>query len=423
MKAYKYSFRNLLQVAYPQEDWSQVHLTSRTKKSRQRWLFLSLRRLFPGREIIEESVILKNIEVDIWIPSLSLAVEFQGEQHYHDVPLFSPIELYKLRDENKRIVCQENDVKLLTIPYWWDNSIESLHATIFEKFPKLIEPPDNSNRATAIPDAPEKSKNIDKELEFKAYSRSNVISDVDNIDISGRYLRQRLGLFAFWNGSELLQHTGKPFRVPGGSLLRQKFSAINQKIIGELFIPESSVEAVTRATNSPQEDTWDTIQFHACDIPDKIETVPFSRRLEQLRENAQRWNIPIASYFQCNSTKELIFVLEKENNSDFILMNEEPSVSGASFGIIPARLKTIYCTMNQVVETEYQKHIIATTMDGKTLNIRCTEGQSKNPPAEGAIIKVGYLRQAENGDIQYPYLISETTETSVHNEIIELIQF
>ena len=58
--------------------------------------------------------------IDIHVPELSIAVEYQGQQHYEPVGLFGGEEgflLTKARDEKKRALLKANDVRLLEWPY------------------------------------------------------------------------------------------------------------------------------------------------------------------------------------------------------------------------------------------------------------------------------------------------------------------
>lgn len=59
------------------------------------------------------------MELDIWIPSLSLAFEYQGEQHYHDLGAIfgrsGSLSLYQERDVQKRITCENTGNCSITI--------------------------------------------------------------------------------------------------------------------------------------------------------------------------------------------------------------------------------------------------------------------------------------------------------------------
>ncbi len=62
----------------------------------------------------------RTLELDGYCPELSLAFEYQGKQHYELV--FSDnqqeLEQQQYRDALKLKLCQENNVKLIIIPYW-----------------------------------------------------------------------------------------------------------------------------------------------------------------------------------------------------------------------------------------------------------------------------------------------------------------
>lgn len=56
--------------------------------------------------------------LDVFIPSLSIGIEYQGRQHYEPVDLFGGEENFKetvKRDNRKRRLCEDNGVKLI---YW-----------------------------------------------------------------------------------------------------------------------------------------------------------------------------------------------------------------------------------------------------------------------------------------------------------------
>lgn len=68
------------------------------------------------------------MELDIWVPGYNLAIEYQGEQHYHNLQqMSSSLALsYHERDKLKEEKCKDLNIRLVVVPYWWDQSLESL---------------------------------------------------------------------------------------------------------------------------------------------------------------------------------------------------------------------------------------------------------------------------------------------------------
>lgn len=60
------------------------------------------------------------MELDIFIPSLNLGLEYHGEQHFQDVQYFGPKQQYTTRDTHKREACEAQGITLIEVPYWWD---------------------------------------------------------------------------------------------------------------------------------------------------------------------------------------------------------------------------------------------------------------------------------------------------------------
>ncbi len=76
--------------------------------------------------------------MEIFIPDLSLGFEYYSEYHYHVVPLYlmnlkcsylhshGDPKIVQQRDIIKRAKCKEFGITLITIPYWWNDSIEGI---------------------------------------------------------------------------------------------------------------------------------------------------------------------------------------------------------------------------------------------------------------------------------------------------------
>jgi hypothetical protein len=139
------SIYSLLRIAYPElllpaREAFQQH----TKRSSQSQLFLQLTVLFPHCEIVEEFLYDDHryngtaLQFDVFLPDYNLAFEYFGEHHYHDIPAFGSLDMYQLRDEEKRTICQRLGLCLVIVPYWWDMTLSSLRGFISAVDPKLL---------------------------------------------------------------------------------------------------------------------------------------------------------------------------------------------------------------------------------------------------------------------------------------------
>eukprot|EP01127_Copromyxa_protea_P010635 TRINITY_DN2601_c0_g1_i7.p1 TRINITY_DN2601_c0_g1~~TRINITY_DN2601_c0_g1_i7.p1 ORF type:complete len:206 (+),score=40.79 TRINITY_DN2601_c0_g1_i7:143-760(+) len=110
----------MLQFGFPEISWDVEKFSNRRKKASQRWLLEQVTNLYPGQEIISNyrfnprhedscghSYSMKVMEFDIWVPKLQLALEYQGEHHYHNFKTFiggnlTLAEHYQQLDDMKR---------------------------------------------------------------------------------------------------------------------------------------------------------------------------------------------------------------------------------------------------------------------------------------------------------------------------------
>lgn len=85
-------------------------------------LFNLVSKLFPANTIRREASPswLGRQRLDIYLPELSLALEYQGEQHFRPIEVFGGEEAFlknQERDERKRALCQENGVTVVDVRF------------------------------------------------------------------------------------------------------------------------------------------------------------------------------------------------------------------------------------------------------------------------------------------------------------------
>ncbi len=106
-------------------------------------------------------------DVDVFVPSLSLALEYNGEYHYKFVPMYPRDDfLYSFfihysplvagRDVKKKLACTQLGIHLISIPYWWDGELSSLATTIHHARPDIDVP--NWLIGTQIAEVPTKQQ-------------------------------------------------------------------------------------------------------------------------------------------------------------------------------------------------------------------------------------------------------------------------
>lgn len=112
---------------------------------------------------------LNKLELDGYNEELSLAFEYQGEQHYEDVKYFRTISFEKRleNDTNKRLLCQEQNVFLIVIPYWI-RDVSKLQNFIYDYIPNIL-PKNERNELMSIDDIMNKlvgyySKHINEQI-------------------------------------------------------------------------------------------------------------------------------------------------------------------------------------------------------------------------------------------------------------------
>jgi len=80
----------------------------------------------------------EKIQFDLFIPELSMAIEYNGEHHFKDIFAFGPQYIHFEKDVEKREACAKANITLIEVPYWWDFKKESLMSTIQQIRPEIL---------------------------------------------------------------------------------------------------------------------------------------------------------------------------------------------------------------------------------------------------------------------------------------------
>eukprot|EP01114_Cavostelium_apophysatum_P016892 TRINITY_DN4898_c0_g1_i1.p2 TRINITY_DN4898_c0_g1~~TRINITY_DN4898_c0_g1_i1.p2 ORF type:complete len:285 (-),score=54.08 TRINITY_DN4898_c0_g1_i1:1012-1866(-) len=135
------SLGKLLEDIYPEYDWSFIE--NKSASMPEQHLKEILGRYFSDLEVrfrhpdLVHSRSNVKMELDFWIPSHRLAVEYQGKQHYIQDDAAS-LSLQQQRDQEKRDACKQHNITLVEIPYWWnEKNEEQIFSLINEKRPDI----------------------------------------------------------------------------------------------------------------------------------------------------------------------------------------------------------------------------------------------------------------------------------------------
>lgn len=133
------SLMKALQSAYPEYQWNALWKLSEGQGYVGRFLktFLKFDILINHKLWSPQSK--SKIELDVYIPELELAFEYQGVQHHQPIH-YGPRLFIKQqeRDNEKKELCKSLGITLIDVPYWWDNSSITLLSTIQKRTSLLL---------------------------------------------------------------------------------------------------------------------------------------------------------------------------------------------------------------------------------------------------------------------------------------------
>eukprot|EP00026_Physarum_polycephalum_P001538 Phypoly_transcript_01540.p1 GENE.Phypoly_transcript_01540~~Phypoly_transcript_01540.p1 ORF type:complete len:1069 (+),score=95.14 Phypoly_transcript_01540:45-3251(+) len=119
-----------------------------------------VRSIFPNHHTLENVKKQSNLrypsgaylELDAWIPELNICFEFQDPYHYITA-WFSHITKARVqaKDNIKIHAVRQQEITLITVPCWWDGTVESLYSTIHFERPDLLPLSDDAHPIPLCP--------------------------------------------------------------------------------------------------------------------------------------------------------------------------------------------------------------------------------------------------------------------------------
>ncbi len=81
------------------------------------------------------------MELDIYLPDLNLAFEYQGQQHFHPVEAWGgarALDLLRARDHLKAKICAKREVRLVLVDYTEPLTEEHIVIRVREIAPEVL---------------------------------------------------------------------------------------------------------------------------------------------------------------------------------------------------------------------------------------------------------------------------------------------
>jgi len=115
-------FSQLLREYYPHVKWPQLETPTEIKAAQRRLKKAVLKMFGEKKSCVEDHQIKTDTELDIYMLPFSLALEYQGEQHYllkRTIYVFKDLGVAE-RDEMKAHFCNVVGISLIHVPFWWE---------------------------------------------------------------------------------------------------------------------------------------------------------------------------------------------------------------------------------------------------------------------------------------------------------------
>eukprot|EP01114_Cavostelium_apophysatum_P022095 TRINITY_DN7884_c0_g1_i1.p1 TRINITY_DN7884_c0_g1~~TRINITY_DN7884_c0_g1_i1.p1 ORF type:complete len:873 (-),score=176.06 TRINITY_DN7884_c0_g1_i1:3235-5853(-) len=410
----------MLAKRYPNYQWDESKFFGRGKKAAQRWLLLTVKDLLGSREVFENfrhpSLVFSRskepLELDIWVPSLALAFEYQGQHHYNDIFYFGAQKNFNERDTEKKELCENSGITLVEIPYWWDRRRESLLATIAKCNQKLSTKIFGSDLSleAPIPNEPPAKRAPPNDFTKSSFM---LAEDYDNMtEPTGWWLSEKLeGVRAQWNPKtkQFVSKQGKEIPMPES--FKRSMNLPDISLDGDLWYGRGSLQRLYSIIKSPNEDDWANLIYRVSDTPDaKHRTRPFEERLDILKNVLSARpsnNVELTKVELCEGREHLNKMLSDvlEAGGKGLILRKfgsfyEPGKSGNMLSVMP----------NQDADVKFlglhnSFGLLCEQTNKMKCIVQCSGQTYASPPEEGETITVSHGGLWASGKLRYPFFL------------------
>eukprot|EP01114_Cavostelium_apophysatum_P007737 TRINITY_DN1990_c0_g1_i5.p1 TRINITY_DN1990_c0_g1~~TRINITY_DN1990_c0_g1_i5.p1 ORF type:complete len:848 (+),score=203.21 TRINITY_DN1990_c0_g1_i5:93-2636(+) len=394
LRYYGDSLMNALEAVYPEHPWKShkaLDIERRSSKA-QSHLFKAVLSIFPGKSVhnnFKYQLDQTPIEVDVAVPSLSLAFEYQGEPHFYNVTVFGrDADNVKNNDDRKRQICGSIGVTLIQIPFWWDGTKASLLKTILQHRPELSEiaKVDNADVdfdeaqpiATEIPENARLRQKVNREFNLQAAAAIPKVGTWKNEDPTGWWLSEKLdGVRVLYNGS------GRFYARKSRQVIKTPhkfFEGLPEtQLEGELCSARGFEHvAGILARGSTAEEDWKDVTFEIFDTLTHF-NLPFEHRMSYLESISQ--NLPatarIVNFWKCSGSQHLSSAMAdttKNNGEGIVLRRPRSTYLQDNCWFIKQEFRDVKAVVLR--KDVIGQYYICELIDGKEFVVKMTDSSS-----------------------------------------------
>jgi hypothetical protein len=427
-----------LKSAYPDYPWELSKFELRSKKSAQRWLLLKMSSLLPKDTVIIEDYrsseltkgdTSKSVQFDIWIPSLNLVLEYQGE--YHSVELldsgFAPVGDVQQRDSEKKELCEKNGLLYVPVHFWWDGKKDSLSSTLHQYLPEVFPKTDSPPIPPILPpDYKPRTKTGEARLKNLKHLMHGLDFKEDDPKVEnpmGWFMTEKYdGIRAYWDGKQFWSRGGNFINVPESFKAGLPIYHLDGEFWGGYEENAVMTHLLKLSCGKRKiEIDWDKVKFCVFDAPQEEAT--YDKRHLFLQKNFSQYNNKHILLIPMKECKGLIHlkesleeIINKGGEGMMIYRPDTIYQPGRSRNVLKIK-KYFDAEVKFLQVDEENSALVCEQAGGHKISVKCKRIYCFEPPEQGAIIPVlhqGFFAHSQK--YKYPVMNTSVYEESFAKE-------